>query len=110
MLTNIVSLVRFAVDKSHDLEPFPTTVEERYQIWLKDQHKGGMDFTEEQMEWLTMIKDFVAEKGGFEDDLVEVFQLDPKMRDRGGYIKAQQVFGAQLQPIVQELNQYLFAQ
>ena len=110
ILTNIVSLVRFATDKQHDLEPFPTTVEERFHLWLKDQHSGGNQFTEEQMLWLTMIKDFVAEKGGFDDELVDVFQLDPKMRDRGGYVKAQQVFGNQLQPIVEDLNQYLFAQ
>lgn len=110
VLTNIVSLVRFATDKQHDLEPFPTTVEERFHLWLKDQHSGGNQFTEEQMLWLTMIKDFVAEKGGFDEELVDVFQLDPKMRDRGGYVKAQQVFGSQLQPIVEDLNQYLFAE
>ena len=117
VLTNIVSLVRFATDKQHDLEPFPTTVEERFNLWLTEKYQGGAHFTDEQIQWLTLIKDFVAEKGGFPvseagkaEQLVDVFQLDSNMRDRGGYIKAQEIFGTQLLPIVKELNQYLFAQ
>ncbi len=107
VLTNIVSLVRFAVDKSQDLEPFPTTVEERFQKWLDDTHAKGMQFSDDQLFWLKMIKDFVAINGSIQlNGEITSFELPP-FRDRGGIFKAHEVFGGQLEQITNELNSYL---
>jgi type I restriction enzyme R subunit len=107
VLTNIVSLVRFAVDKSHDLEPFPTTVEERFQQWLDHTRDKGMQFTDDQLAWLKMIKDFVAVNGSISlDGEINSFELPP-FKDRGGIYQAQEVFGTQLEQITNELNSYL---
>lgn len=107
VLTNIVSLVRFAVDKSQDLEPFPTTVEERFQKWLDDNHAKGMQFSDDQLTWLKMIKDFVAVNGSIQfDGEITSFELPP-FSDKGGIFKAHEVFGGQLEQITNELNSYL---
>jgi len=54
LLTNIISLVRFATGESDVLEPFPETVNHRFNNWLAHQKKLGKKFTSEQMEWLDL--------------------------------------------------------
>jgi type I restriction enzyme R subunit len=56
ILTNIVSLLRFTLGEAEVLEPWPETVEARFQEWLKQQKKAGRTFAPEQIEWLNMIK------------------------------------------------------
>ena len=42
------------------LEPFPETVDERFDDWMREQETAGQKFTPEQMEWLEMIKEHIA--------------------------------------------------
>jgi type I restriction enzyme R subunit len=60
LLTNIVSLVRFAIGAADVLTPFSETVNSRFTDWLAQQGKQGKSFTSEQLEWLNMIKDHIA--------------------------------------------------
>lgn len=60
LLTNIISLIRFALGESSVLEPFSQTVDHRFNDWLAQQQRSGKAFTEEQMEWLRMIKEHIA--------------------------------------------------
>ena len=60
LLTNIISLVRFATGESQELKPFPETVDERFEDWIEDQEMAGHKFTPDQMEWLEMIKQHIA--------------------------------------------------
>lgn len=107
VLTNIVALVRFAVDKSHDLEPFPTTVEERFQNWLSSAHARGMHFSEDQLVWLRMIKDFIAVSGSVElTGEINSFEFSP-FREKGGIFKAREVFASKLEETILELNSVL---
>lgn len=57
LLTDMVSLVRFAMGKEEVLEPYPVLVERRFQEWLA---RHDSDFTSEQVEWLRMTKDHIA--------------------------------------------------
>jgi type I restriction enzyme, R subunit len=41
LLTEVISLVRFALAQRETLEPFPLTVEERYRHWILDQEGPG---------------------------------------------------------------------
>jgi type I restriction enzyme R subunit len=41
LLTDIVSLLRFAIGESNTLEPFSDTVEERFKTWLSEQDSMG---------------------------------------------------------------------
>lgn len=60
LLTDIISLVRFTAGESNVLEPYAETVNRRFVIWIEQQQKAGRKFSEEQKEWLVMIKDHIA--------------------------------------------------
>jgi len=104
-LTDIVSLIRFALHKDEELVPFAERVEERFTNWLAQQQNTGRVFTDVQQRWLEMIRDHVAESMEIEMD---DFSLTPFVQ-KGGLGKAVQVFGAELRPLIQELNEVLAA-
>ena len=56
------------------MEPFPTTVDERYKNWLVEQLETGRKFNEEQLEWLEMIKEHIASSVTIE---MEDFDYEP---------------------------------
>lgn len=102
LLTNIVSLIRFSTGLSEVLEPFPELVNQRFDSWLSQQK----EFSQEQTQWLTRIKDQIANNAEFEMD---DFEYIPACKEQGGLLKAQDLFGKELNSIVQELNGYLIA-
>ncbi len=102
LLTDMVSLVRFAIGKSETLEPYPALVEKRFEEWLA-QRDGG--FTPEQVEWLGMIKDHIATSLTIEP---EDFGYAP-FSDRGGRLRAARLFGPDLPKLLDELNEELAA-
>jgi type I restriction enzyme R subunit len=105
LLTDIISLVRFALGKSTTLEPFSETVNERFNNWLSQQGQSGRKFTSEQLEWLAMIKEHIASSLSIEIDDLE---LSP-FYEQGGPIKAYKLFGQDLNKIFSELNEVLAA-
>lgn len=105
LLTNIISLIRFAIGKSNVLEPFSHTVNRRFNRWLKQQKKLGRTFTPEQIEWLKMIKEHIATSASIEKD---DFELTP-FQEKGGAAKVCQLFGDDLNNILDELNEELAA-
>jgi type I restriction enzyme R subunit len=105
LLTNIVSLVRFAVGQSDVLQPFPVSVDERFENWLAAQADAGRQFTAEQIEWLRKIKDHVSTSLRIE---IADFEYAP-FYEMGGPLNAARVFGGQPQAILDELNEVLVA-
>jgi len=105
LLTNIISLVRFAVGAADALVPYPETVNERFEHWLAAQEQGGRALTAEQREWLEMIRDHIAASVSIG---VEDFDYAP-FYERGGATRAHQVFGEKLTDILEELNEVLVA-
>jgi type I restriction enzyme R subunit len=103
LLTDIVSLVRFAIGATNVLEPFSDIVSRRFDAWLAEQEKVGKKFTQEQKEWLKMIKDHIATSLsiGLDD-----FENVP-FNQRGGAVKAYQLFGEELKKVMKELNTVL---
>ena len=67
------------------------------------QEQAGVKFTQAQTEWLGMIKDHIATSLtiGNED-----FELSP-FYEKGGVVKAYQLFGNGLNNILEELNEVL---
>jgi len=102
LLTNVIALVRFAIGKSEYLEPYPEQVERRFQRWLSQQSR---EFTPEQLEWLTMIKDHITASLTIEPD---DFEYAP-FSQRGGQLKASRLFGSELQKLLDDLNVALAA-
>ena len=105
LLTDIISLLRFAFGEESELVPFAEIVNERFEKWIKQQEQQSKKFTPEQMKWLTKIKDHIASSLAIEKD---DFELSP-FYEEGGLIKAYQIFGNELDEILEELNQVLAA-
>ena len=105
LLTDIVSLVRFALHQDGELVPHADRVHERYQNWLAQQANKGRTFSDEQRQWLGMMRDHIATS--LEIDM-DSFDLTP-FTNEGGLARASKVFGKDLKVIVQELNEALAA-
>jgi type I restriction enzyme R subunit len=104
-LIALVSLVRNICGIDSALMPFDKTVDKNFQDWVFKKQAGALKFTEEQMNWLRLIKDHIA--SSFH---VEVDDLDYTPFDRlGGRGKAWQVFGERTEEIIGELNEVLAA-
>jgi type I restriction enzyme R subunit len=103
LLTNIVALVRYALHQSEVLEPFPATIEERFRLWLVDQELAGRRFTPEQVAWLRRIKDQIATSLRVE---AEDFEYAP-FSEMGGLARVHQLFGADLDNLMADLNEKL---
>jgi len=104
LLTNIVSLVRFATGESVILEPFPETVNHRFDQWLSEQDMLGRRFTATQKAWLEMIRDHIA---GSASVAIEDFDYAP-FSQKGGRLKAYEVF-EEIEQVLEELNEVLVA-
>jgi type I restriction enzyme R subunit len=105
VLSDIVSLVRYALHEKGELYPYREDVDARFGDWIEQQKKLGVTFTDEQMVWLEAIRDHVGtnieiEKDDF--DNVPFVQM-------GGLGKAYKLFGEKLQPLLAELNEVLVA-
>lgn len=105
LLTNIISLVRFAMGEADVLEPYPETVNERFERWLSRQKEQGRGFTDEQTEWLLMIRDHIAASLTIE---VDDFDYTP-FSAKGGVQRVYQLFGQEFGMVLNELNEALAA-
>lgn len=105
-LTEIVSLVRFALGYDKVLEPFAARVEQRFNLWVGREKNAGREYTEEQMAWLRTIAGFIAANAEIgPSDFMEV----PSLSDKGGILKARELFGSGLNDMLDELQGALVA-
>jgi len=103
VLTDIVSILRYELEEDDDLKPFRERVDERFKERSDEQGRGS--FTEEQLEWLRMIKNHIATSMEIQkEDLQSV-----PFNNRGGVVRATEVFDDELDEILSELNQELVA-
>ena len=100
LLTDIVSLVRFAVGSDEVLEPYPDVVNRRFNEWIGKQKLSGKLFTNEQIQWLEDIKNHIGASANVEIDDFENVPFNQK----GGVVKAYQLFGVELNTLLDELN------
>jgi len=105
ILTDLVSLVRFAIHQDNELVPFPERVNANFKAWLAGQKSAGKQFTTDQRRWLDMIRDHIAANLGIEPD---DFEYAPFAQE-GGLGKVYQLFGAELNTIIEQLNESLAA-
>jgi type I restriction enzyme, R subunit len=117
ILTDLVSLVRFAMQQDNELVPYPERVAANFKAWLAQQTsppppsgeragvRGESRFTPEQLHWLEMIRDHIAASLGIE---IDDFDLPP-FSQQGGLGRVHQLFGAELPKVIEELNRELVA-
>ena len=105
-ITDIIALVRFAIGKDSELKPFSDEVDARFKKWIfRHNAQRKTSFTNEQTEWLRLIKDHIASSGCIERDSFDYSSF----ADRGGLQKAWNIFGNELDEIMDEMNQELVA-
>ncbi len=105
ILTDLVSLVRFATHQDNELVPFPEKVNVNFKAWLGEQESRGKRFTDEQRHWLEMIRDHVAANLAVEPD---DFEYAPFAQE-GGLGRIHQLFPEGLQTIIEAMNVALVA-
>ena len=106
LLTDLVSLVRFAMQQTNELVPYPERVQANFKAWLaQHQQTDTNKFTPEQQHWLEMIRDHIAANLGIE---IDDFEYAP-FNAQGGLGKVHQLFGAELPKVIEELNRELAA-
>ena len=59
ILTDIVMLVRYALGR-RSLEPLPAKIAGQFNLWLGREQRAGRAYTDEQLAWLTAIRDHLA--------------------------------------------------
>ena len=105
-LTALVSLIRRVCGMDARLSAFDETVRRNFQDWIMKHHSGGNEkFNEEQMDWLRMIRDHVANSFHIERDDLEMSPFD----GQGGLGKMHQLFGTKMGALLDELNEVLVA-
>ena len=104
-LIALVSLVRKVSGADTTLTGFDKTVDKNFQDWIFKKQAGTLKYTEEQVQWLRMIKDYIANSFHVDKD---DFELDP-FNKQGGLGKMWQLFGEETDAIINELNESLVA-
>jgi type I restriction enzyme R subunit len=105
VLTDLVSLVRHAVQLDDELVPYPERVQRRYADWLASQQAEGKTFTPEQRWWLDQVATHIGVN-------LEIHAEDfnyGEFFNRGGQVAALRTFGPQLKNLLDELNAALTA-
>jgi type I restriction enzyme R subunit len=105
-LTDLVSLLRFALGLDTELKPFADEVDKRFQVWIfRHNAQRGTAFTPEQTEWLRVMKDHIASSCSISRDDFDYAEL----ADKGGLQRAWNLFGKELDTLMNEMNVELVA-
>jgi type I restriction enzyme, R subunit len=105
-LIALVSLIRRVAGIDDTLMTFDKTVDKNFAEWVwKKQQGATIKFTKEQMEWLYLMKDHIATSVHLDIDDLDYTPFD----SLGGRGKLNQLFGAEMENIIEELNEVLVA-
>ncbi len=104
-ITDLISMIRFEMGYADTLMPFADKVNYNFMQWTFKKNAGHIQFTEEQMEWLRLIKDHIAASLSI---LPEDLDLTPFDR-KGGLLGFYDAFGESYEQILQEMNVALVA-
>ncbi len=83
-------------------EPRP---EDRRSVWPFRKQAGAVKFTEAQMAWLHLVRDHIATSVHLDRDDLEL----GTMGQQGGLAKMYQLFGEEMDTLIDELNETLAA-
>lgn len=102
----LVSLIRKVAGIDTVLTPYDKTVDRNFQQWILKKNAGQHNrFTKEQMDWLQMLKEQIATSVHVDTDDLDYTPFDAK----GGRGKMWQLFGDDMEAIINELNEVLAA-
>ncbi len=104
-LIALVSLLRRVTGMDARLDPYDEKVRRNFQDWVFRKQAGALKFSEEQMDWLRMIRDHIAASVSISADDLDFSPFDAK----GGRGKIWQLFGAETEGVIHALNEELVA-
>lgn len=104
-LTDLISIIRFEMQQTNELTPFADRVNYNFKQWTFSKNAGYSQFTEEQMEWLRMIKDHIISSLSILPDDLDFTPFDHK----GGLLGFYETFGDNYKTILNEMNIALVA-
>ncbi|WP_116125842.1 DEAD/DEAH box helicase family protein [Lewinella sp. IMCC34183] len=106
-LVALVSLLRRVAGPDERLTDYPGQVDRNYKRWIfaRNNDGGVVKFTEEQLDWLRMIRDHVKQSFHLEPDDLDYAPFDQR-GGRGGMFRA---FGAEMNAVIAEMNEILVA-
>jgi type I restriction enzyme R subunit len=105
-LSALIALIRKVSGIDKNLKPFDKTIDDNFKKWIFNQNAGQHNrFNKNQMDWLRMLKQHVINSCH-----IELNDLDyTPFNAQGGIGKMHQLFGDEMQNIIDELNEVLVA-
>ncbi|MBL9155791.1 MAG: DEAD/DEAH box helicase family protein [Verrucomicrobiales bacterium] len=103
-LTALVALIRRACGIDGKLTPFSDTVRRNYRDWILRKN-AGQPLQPGQIAWLELIRDHIMTSHHLERDDLDYAPFDAQ----GGLGKMHQLFGDQMDTLIDELNRELVA-
>ncbi len=104
-LTDLISIIRFEMGYGDNLTPFADKVNYNFMQWTLRRNAGAVHFTDEQMEWLRLIKEHIITSLSIEPEDLDLSPFDHK----GGLGRFYDVFGDEYENILHEMNIELVA-
>ena len=105
-LTALVSLIRKVCGLDQTLTSFAKTIDDNFKQWIFKQNAGQHNrFSSEQMAWLRLIKEHVVSSYHIEVEDLDFTPFDAE----GGRGRMYQLFGEEMDGIIDELNEVLAA-
>ena len=104
-ITDLISIIRFEMGYADTLTSFADKVNYNFMQWTFKKNAGHIQFTEEQMDWLRLIKDHIVASLSILPEDLELTPFDRK----GGLLGFYDAFGDDYEKILQEMNVALVA-
>lgn len=104
-IADLVSIIRFEMGYTDNLTPFADKVNYNFMQWTLRRNAGAVHFTDEQMEWLRLIKDHIAASLSIVPEDLDLSPFDHK----GGLGRFYDVFGDGYEALLMEMNIELVA-
>ena len=104
-LTDLISIIRFEIGATDELTSFADRVNANFKEWTFRKNAGYSQFTEEQMEWLRLVKDHIISSLSILDEDLDYTPFDHK----GGLLGFYEAFGDNYKNILNEMNVALVA-
>jgi type I restriction enzyme R subunit len=105
-LTALIALIRRVIGLDEVLTPHEKRIDKAFQTWVFQKQAGAsVKFNQEQMQWLRAIKEHIISSFALEREDLDYTPFD----SMGGIGKLHQLFGDEMEAIIEELNIALVA-
>lgn len=101
----LVSILRRLTGLDSKLTGYDLTIDKNFQKWVFAKQAGSLKYNPQQMEWLRMLKEHIATSFHLEVEDIDYTPFDAQ----GGRGKMWELFGDDMNSIIDELNEALAA-